>query len=112
MVANTVEAIRKTGRWVTIFEGKLTGTGKTYFHPDPLKRVNVFLKKNGSTAVPNGTNSDIDPIDNAPYVAIDENGASTDDFFGGDSTGFTGIEIDVSVYAADLDLIIKQYVVG
>lgn len=96
----------------TVKEILLTGTGKTYYAPDPNMRTNVFLKKDGSTAKVSGTNSEVDPVDNATFISLEPNAgpASVDDFFGGDSGGFTGIEIDVTAYVNDLTLIITSYV--
>lgn len=110
-VENTVQESIKTGKAKEVVEILLTGTGKTYYHTNINMRSNIFLKKNGSTAVVNGTNSSIDPIDGAPYISLEDGGASTDDFLGGDSAGFTGIEVDVQIYSDDLTLIIKNYVV-
>lgn len=108
--SKTIEQFR-LGK-ATVQKRTLTGTGKEYFSIRPGYHTMITINKDGSTATLKVTNDFIKSgnVDSAIFglsVSVD-----TDDFQKGFTPGFTGIEIDVTAYVSDLEIIVSQFLLG
>ncbi len=110
---NPAKKSNATGARKPVIEVVLTGTGKTYYACDPNMKANLQCDKNGSTVRVAATISEVDPLDSANFVSLETAAgpANITNFLGGDQAGFSGFEIDITTFVANVTLIINNYTV-
>lgn len=94
----------------------LDGTGTTYFSLKPGFHTTIMINKAASTGTLKMTNGYTVTAGVPGLVDAEEFGEnqseSTDDYHKGHTAGFTGCEIDISAYVADIEVVITQFHLG
>jgi len=111
---DTIASFRHNTSRIT--RATLTGTGTTYYNIRPGYHTTITVNKNGSTGTMKMTNDFTKSGETVGNVDDEEFGESqstgTDDYHKGHTAGFTGCEIDITVYSSDVEVVILEYLIG